>query len=70
MADVHGKVHNQQRSFSNDANDVYRIFTVITLRQVLTQLTGKVHSQAQDQSQQLKRRDTESIIVGTVMNQI
>ena len=49
-------------------NQIFKIFTVVTLRQVLTQLTGKVHSTAQDESQITKRRRVESVIVNTVMN--
>lgn len=62
-------LHNRSNT-EIDKNEVFRVFTVVTLRQVLTQITAKVHSLAGGQDQLNKRKQVESIIVNGVMNMI
>ena len=47
MSDIREKVHNRKPSYA--LNEILRVFMVVTLRQVLTQITAKVHSTGQDQ---------------------
>jgi len=60
-------LHNRQ-NIAVDKNEIFRIFTVVTLRQVLTKITGKVHNSSGGQDRLDHRKQVESIVVNAVMN--
>ena len=60
-------LHNRTNIQMNK-NEIFRVFTVVTLRQVLTQITSRVFGIAGGQDQLTKRKNAESIAVNAVIN--